>query len=176
MYCQLRFSEWVPPEACPCLYEDEAGAARPGGPSSLAVELLVIAALAWLRTSGPRPPGMPPDVRVILGGQGGNLGSRYVLHKMSTGAQPGATILVVLARRLQAKGSLVEVEWTPRTQNQWADDLSKGVTSAFSPDLRRRVPRALLARIQKWHGLATADAPDPPEFQQHVFHLRPQHV
>ena len=99
----------------------------------MAVELLAVLALVWLRASDPRPTGVPADVRGELAGAVYNLGSTFVLHTLYTNSQPGAAILAILARRLEANGCVARARWAAREHNQWADNISKGNATVSPP-------------------------------------------
>ena len=153
------FSEEVAPDVCPCLFRGGAGTVRPAGASSLAVELLAALALIVGRTAG-LPKARPRrGLSFCLTGVTDNKGQAYVLHKLATPSQPGAAILQVLAQFLDRSGILARATWRPRGLNTWADQLSKGALSGFNPELRWRVPKTLLRRVQRWPGVKNKGSP-----------------
>ena len=167
------FSESVPEHLCSCLCLARAGGYRAAGASSLAVELLAVLSLIWLRAAEPHNRGQRPGITVECPGIVDNAGSRYVVHKLVTSTQPGAAILTVLARRLESFGAEATLHWVPRDANTWADALSKGGHGGFDQSLRRRAPGQLFAEVERWADLAMAGAQSADELDLLIRTLRP---
>ena len=132
----------------PCVtYEGDA--ARAGGAASHTIELLAALILMDFRMAGLED---EPDAWGFAGaivGQTDALGSSYAVAKLYTGAEPGASIVRVMADRCMAKDVAPSLEWEPRAANQWADDLSKGLCAKFAPARRRKVNWADYRAIQE---------------------------
>ena len=65
-----------------------------------------------------------------------NRGNGAALNKLTTARYPASAVLMEMASCMKALSLKVQVEWTPRSGNQDADELANGVTSRFSENLR----------------------------------------
>ena len=81
-----------------------------------------------------------------------NRGNGAALNKLMTTRYPASAVLMELAYHMKASSMKVQVEWTPRSGNQEADEFANGVVDRFSPELRVDV----VAEDLKWHLLPEA--------------------
>ena len=64
--------------------------------------------------------------KVRLAGIKGNLGNTFAVSKMMTSKFPLVVILSELAIQMRDRGMILDLEWTPRDQNEEADALTSG--------------------------------------------------
>ena len=136
------FSETLPVAEFPWLYECVDGSFCAGGSSSTAVELLGITVLIDLRLEhfgGTGKLHHGSNAGFAMGSMADNKGCSFVLAKLYTKKMPGAAILRHMARVATARDISCEVDWVPREQNTWSDELSKSIFNGFDLAKRRRV-------------------------------------
>ena len=68
-----------------------------------------------------------------------NQGNSFVLSKMFTMKQPAASVLMAMNNFCMTNLCMPIVNWVPREENIWADELSKGMLSEFATENRVRV-------------------------------------
>lgn len=124
------FSEEVQEE---WVLKDSEGTLADAGASSTTVECLAAAILIDLRLRKMHK----TDTHVHISGAGDNKGCKFIISKLYTSAMPAAAVIRFLAGRLAANHATASMEWVPREQNTWADDLSKRIFNGF--DLAKRV-------------------------------------
>ena len=91
------------------------------------------------------------DFGINMGGANDNKGATYVVTKLYTPTEPGASIIRRLADKCLENDIFPTLTWKPRGENTWADDLSKGKTEEFSEAKRHKVNWDDLTSIQKDH-------------------------
>jgi hypothetical protein len=82
-------------------------------------------------------------------GQADSMGSMFAVSKLYTGAEPGASIIRVMASKCAEKDVTPGLMWEPRATNTWADALSKGQATGFNPMKRRVVDWSRYRQIQE---------------------------
>jgi len=84
-------------------------------------------------------PAWPADVggEIKLTGATDNSGTPFAVSRLMTSKFPMIVILTELAEQLRTKGLNLSLSWTPRDQNEEADDLTNGRFGRF--DLRKRM-------------------------------------
>ena len=68
-----------------------------------------------------------------------NSGTSFALSRMMTSKFPMVVILAELAEQMRKKRLNLELSWTPRDQNEEADDLTNGRFGRFDPNRRVEV-------------------------------------
>lgn len=76
---------------------------------------------------------------VKLQGVTDNLGNTFVLTKLMSSKFPLVVVLAELSAQLRSRGMSLDLEWTPRDQNEEADALTNNDFAAFDPALRVEV-------------------------------------
>ena len=70
-----------------------------------------------------------------------------VLNKLMTTRFPLSAVVMELAEEMKGRGLIAEVAWAPRSTNEEADALSRGVTDGFDAALRAEVDLSTAS----WH-------------------------
>ena len=76
-----------------------------------------------------------------------NLGNGYILSKLFTSSQPGASVLMAISKKCLENSCMPFVQWKPRDLNKWADEASKGLLANFDPQKRIQIDMETLAWI-----------------------------
>ena len=84
-------------------------------------------------------PVWPADVggEIRLTGATDNSGTPFAVSRLMTSKFPMIVVLTELAEQLRARGLSLSLNWTPRDQNEEADDLTNGRFGRF--DLQKRI-------------------------------------
>jgi len=132
----------------PCITYKGAGA-RAGGAASHSVELLASLVLLDFRLEDVEADSQAQGFAGAIVGQTDSMGSMFAVAKLYTGAEPGASIIRVMAARCADKAMTPSLMWESRASNVWADDLSKGKLAGFCPTRRHRVDWRRYREIQE---------------------------
>ena len=131
------FSLEVFPSDLPCLFRDGES-----GWASTSAELLAsLAALVAFGHLEQPIPGAQDCLQVFVCGETDNRSTPEVQRKGSTTKWPLFGIQMSACQALRRVNKRLVLNWRPRDENTWADDLTNGNFSAF--DLRHRVKLTL---------------------------------
>ena len=76
-----------------------------------------------------------------------NQGNGFILSKCFTMKQPAASVLMCMSKLCLDSRCSPLVQWRPREENTWTDQLSNGATDAFAQNERVVVDLSYLDRI-----------------------------
>ena len=119
------FSERVPREALPWVCSTKLERLAKGGCSSTTAELLALVVLLDCRLDSLARSGTQ-GLGLTISSAGDSAGCTFILKKMYTSAEPGASLMRYVASRCSELDVWTDVSWVPRADNEWADILSKG--------------------------------------------------
>ena len=119
------FAEKVPRERFPWLWATKGQELAPGGCSSTSAELFAAVILLDFRLEELRDTGAC-GLGLTMSSEGDNRGCGYILRKMTTNSEPGASIMRYTAAVCDEAGVWANMAWVPREENEKADVLSKG--------------------------------------------------
>jgi len=123
--------------------------------------------LGYMAFVGDAPSGKIARVSAVLPSWTDNRGNSFALNRLTSGKFPLGCLAMELAEQMSKHGTRLTVSWAPRDVNQEADDLSNGLFSGFSPDLR--VP--MIMEEMKWEVLPSL-LRDGEEFYKELATLR----
>ena len=129
VWCLLEvcwFAERVPRETLPWICSTKHEKDARGGATSTTTELVALVVLMDFRMDDLAVAGTHGFGLTLSAEGGDSAGCSYILRKMYTSSEPGASLMRYVAKRCIEQETWTSVTWIPREKNEWADILSKG--------------------------------------------------